>query len=176
MGKGNRRIRENLERIYGKGCMFQKAQIAETIERIGGIKTYRRYIEEKHYSLKEIQRLEKHMTLHHLRHRSEGGPTTEENGAVINELAHRYSHSLPRNQEEVINNMLRDYKYRTRRDQTQYDYTPIMLVDDIDMDFVIKTAEISFSDERKPKEKFNRAKTKREFEKRIREEMEDYER
>ena len=45
--------------------MFQKAMIAEAIEKMGGIKNYRRYIEEKHYSMKEIQRLEKHMTLHH---------------------------------------------------------------------------------------------------------------
>lgn len=33
-----------------------------------------------------------------------------ENGVVINRLAHQYLHSLPREQEEVINNMLREYK------------------------------------------------------------------
>ena len=52
----------------------------------------------------------------------------------------------------------------------------IELVDTLDMGFEVKTAEISFSDERKPKEKFNRAKAKREFEKRVREEMEEDER
>jgi hypothetical protein len=31
----NKVIRERLERIYGKGCMFQKALIAERIEAIG---------------------------------------------------------------------------------------------------------------------------------------------
>lgn len=171
--KKNKRIRENLERIYGKGCMFQKACIAEAIEKMGGIKTYKKFIEERHYSLKEIRRLEATMTLHHLKHRSEGGPTTEENGAVINELAHRYEHALPRHHEEIINNMLRDYKHRVIRDGRQYDLIPLRLEDEIDVDFEIKTAEILFSDEIRPKEKFNRAKEKRKFEKRVQEELEE---
>lgn len=69
--KKNRSIRQSLERIYGKGCFFQKAYIAEKIEQIGGIKTYKQFIEEKHYTLKEIRRLEANITLHHLRHRAE---------------------------------------------------------------------------------------------------------
>lgn len=50
------------------------------------------------------------MTFHHFKHRSEGGATTPENGGVINELAHAYMHSLPREHEEIINNMIREYK------------------------------------------------------------------
>ena len=176
--KKNKRIRENLERIYGKGCMFQKACIAEAIEKMGGIKTYKKFIEERHYSFKEIRRLEATMTLHHLKHRSEGGPTTEENGAVINELAHRYEHSLPRYHEEIINNMLRDYKHRVIRDGRQYDLAPVKLEDEIDVDFEIKMAEMSFSDEiglsiQPVKKKFDRAKEKRAFERRVREDLEE---
>ena len=48
--------------------------------------------------------------MHHLKHRSEGGPTTVENGANVAEVAHQYMHSLPREQEEVINDMLREWK------------------------------------------------------------------
>lgn len=178
--KKNRTIRHNLERIFGKGCMFQKAYIAEKIEQIGGIKTYKQFIQEKHYTLKEIKRLEANITLHHLRHRSEGGPTTEENSANINELAHRYAHSLPRHQEEIINNMLRDYKHVTRRDQSQYDLVPVKLEDEIDIDFEIKMAEMSFSDEigldmRPIKKKFNRAKENRQFQRRIKEDLEEEE-
>lgn len=178
--KKNRSIRQSLERIYGKGCMFQKALIAQRIEEMGGIKTYRQFIQERHYSLKEIRKLEATMTLHHLKHRSEGGPTTEENGAVINELAHRYEHSLPRHQEEIINNMLRDYKHVTRRDQSQYDLIPVRLEDEIDIDFEIKMAEMSFSDEigldmRPVKKKFNRAKENRQFQRRIKEDLEEEE-
>ena len=50
----------------------------------------------------------------------------------------------------------------------------IELVNTLDINISINMAEISFSEEIKPpKEKFNRAKEKREFEKRIREDLED---
>ena len=48
--------------------------------------------------------------MHHLRHRSENGATSIENGANVAEVAHQYMHSLPRDQEEIINNMLREWK------------------------------------------------------------------
>ena len=50
------------------------------------------------------------MNYHHLQHKAEGGATSIENGAVIDELEHRYIHSLPRNQEEIINNHIRQWK------------------------------------------------------------------
>lgn len=48
--------------------------------------------------------------MHHLKHRSENGATTVENGTNVAEVAHQYIHSLPREQEEIINNMLREWK------------------------------------------------------------------
>lgn len=38
----NKVIRERLEKIYGKGCMFQKAYIAERIEAMGRNKDIQR--------------------------------------------------------------------------------------------------------------------------------------
>ena len=155
----NKTIRERLERIYGKGCMFQKAHIAQRIEEIGGIKTYKQYIQQHKYSFKKVKKLEETMTLHHLKHRADDGRTSEQNGAVINALAHGYLHSLPRNEEEIINNMLRDYKWRIDNGRE----CKIELVDTLDIGIEVKVAEISFSDEIKPpKEKFNRAKVKEE--------------
>lgn len=107
MGKSNRRAKEALIQIYGDGCMFEKARIAERIEQMGGIRTYRSYVAEKRFKGKSIK---KQLTYHHLRHRSDGGPATVENGAVVEATAHAYLHSLPRHQEEIINNMLRLYK------------------------------------------------------------------
>ena len=153
----NKAIRERLERIYGKGCMFQKAHIAQRIEEIGGIKTYKQYIQQHKYSFKKVKKLEETMTLHHLKHRADEGRTSEQNGAVINALAHGYLHSLPRNEEEIINNMLRDYKWRIDNGRE----CKIELVDTLDIGVEVKVAEISFSEEiRPPKEKFNRAKVK----------------
>lgn len=105
----NKGVRELLEMIYGKGCMFYKAHIPERLKGLN-IKGYKQFIGEQHYKARKLNTLERTLTLHHLKHRSEGGETSVENGAVINELAHRYIHSLPREQEEIINNMLRDYK------------------------------------------------------------------
>ena len=105
----NKSVRLLLEMIYGKGCMFKKANIPERLEGTK-IKGYKQFIEEQHYKLKKINQLERNLTLHHLKHQADGGETTIENGVVINELAHRYLHSLPRDEEEIINNMLREYK------------------------------------------------------------------
>lgn len=159
----NKIIRERLEKIYGKGCMFQRAYIAERIEQIGGIKTYKQYIQEHKYTLKKIKQLESTMTLHHLKHRSEGGATSEHNGAEINALAHAYTHSLPREQEEIINNMLRDFKFRV---------STISLGDSVEVE--AKEMEFDLSDcieiplePVKKKEKFNRAKTKQQTRKKL---------
>ena len=166
----NKIIRERLEHIYGKGCMFQKAYIEQRIEQMGGIKTYKEFLKEHRYTFKKLKKLEETMTLHHLKHRSEEGHTSEQNGAVINAVAHSYLHSLPRHQEEIINNMLREHKRRVDNARE----CKIEFVDTLDIGIKINYTEISFSEEIKPpKEKFNRAKEKREFEKRIRDEMEE---
>ena len=105
----NRSIRQLLILKYGERCMFLKAHIPERLKRTT-IKSYRRFKKEMHFTLEDIQTLESILTLHHLIHEAEGGETSEENGVVINELAHRYIHSLPKEHEDVINDMLREYK------------------------------------------------------------------
>ena len=110
MGKntaGNKIIKEKLMKQYGKGCMFEKAKIAERIEAMGGIDTFKTFVSKKRY---KGQKISKQLTLHHLKHRSEGGKTSVENGAVVSEIAHQYLHSLSRDEEEIANNMLREWK------------------------------------------------------------------
>ena len=116
MGTSNKRAKAALIEIYGDGCMFEKARIAEKIEQMGGIRTYRSYVAEKRFKGKSIK---KQLTYHHLRHKSEGGPASVENGAVVEATAHAYLHSLPRHQEEIINNMLRLYKINVIEMNTQ---------------------------------------------------------
>lgn len=162
----NKIIRERLEHIYGKGCMFQKAYIEQRIEKMGGIKTYKEFLKEHRYTFKKLKKLEETMTLHHLKHRSEDGHTSEQNGAVINAVAHSYLHSLPRHQEEIINNMLREHK----RNLDNARECKIEFVDTLDIGIKINYTEISFSEEIKPpKEKFNRAKVKEETRNKIKE-------
>ena len=165
----NKGVKWLLELHYGKGCMFRKARIAERIEKMGGIKTYKKFVEETHYKGRKIRILESHLTLHHLQHRSEGGPTTEANGAVVNELAHRYLHSLPRDQEEVINNMLRGYKLNVSQIGITQDGLQVISADSIPLEFQIGDEEefITIPLEDNTREdidrRYNRAKEKQEL-------------
>ena len=155
--KKNRQIRLRLEKIYGKGCMFQKACIAERIEAMGGIKTYKQFLSERRYTFAKIRELESTMSLHHLKHRAEGGESSEYNGSVINCMAHAYSHSLPREHEEIVNNMLREYKK-----------CKIELVDNLELDVQVNATIVEIPLKRT--KEFNRAAVKRETRKLIMEE------
>lgn len=148
----NKTIRKILEELYEKGCMFKKAKIEEKIEAKRTIKTYKRFLQEKRYTKKQIERFEKIMTVHHLKHSSEGGKTDIKNTAIVNALAHCYMHSLPREQEEYINNELRKYKGQKCK---------VVFVDKLDIPFEIRPTTFSV-DERG---RYNRAKEKRELKK-----------
>ena len=51
----NSTVRNLLIMKYGKGCMFQRARIAERLEKIGGIKTYKTFVKERKYTRKKIK-------------------------------------------------------------------------------------------------------------------------
>ena len=172
----NRQIRQQLTRLYGEGCFFERAHIADKIEKMGGIKTYKKFLREKRYTGKKIVN---QISMHHLCHRSEGGSTTVYNGANVSTIAHQYLHSLPRNQEEIINNELRRFKYnidmvRMSIGDQQVSFDKINLPDSaFNMEDTLTIAledDLEIEDDTlKKKPKFNRAKTKRQFQKMIEE-------
>lgn len=158
----NRNIRIDLARIFGSGCMFRKSHAEEFIEKLGSIKTYKEYKKETKYKSKKIKQFESLMTLHHLRHRSEGGDTSVENGAIINELAHRYIHSLPRNQEEIINDYIRAWK------KQNYGKCTVDIAEELpESGFEVDLAEIDVKEKDLIIKPFSRAKAKRETQKAI---------
>lgn len=106
----NKRKREQLEQIYGKGSMFQKAKTEEYIETLPRIKGIKQYVKERKYSGKQLQKLTAEMQYHHMKHKSEGGKTTLENGAVVSGLEHQYMHAQPRPYEEIMNEHIRQWK------------------------------------------------------------------
>ena len=175
--------RRQLEKIYGKGCMFKKAKIEEQIESLKPkriIKSYIMYLKEMKYTGKMIRQVESNMTYHHLRHISEGGKTNIENGAIVNEMAHRYMHSLPREDEELINNMLRQYKLNggvlVPIEQGIQIENPFGIDLDFDLnekDVIIIQVHNTTKEKYEKRKKFNRAKVKRETQKFINEEL-DY--
>lgn len=137
MGNQNRSARIMLARIYGSGCMFKKSGAERYVEKLGTIKTYKRYKEERRYTSKKIKALESLMTYHHLKHKSNGGKPTIENGAILSALVHQYIHSLPRNQEELINDYLREYKR-----SIDHNELPIEFVEELESPIVITGGEL----------------------------------
>lgn len=176
----NKSAKQELERVYGKGCMFKKAHIEEQIEALRTIKTYRRFLQETRYTGRKIHLLESNLTYHHLKHRSEGGKSTLENGAVIGELPHRYIHSLSRQEEEIINNMFREYKFKLQGGILVPTETGIDMRDPIQIELELNGEdgyiEIPAFDtteqDLQKRRKFNRAKEKRNIQELIDEEME----
>lgn len=108
-----------------------------------------------------------------------GGSTTIYNGANVSTIAHQYLHSLPRDQEEIINNELRRFKYnidmaRMSIGDQQLSFDKINLPDNaFNMEDTLTIAledDLEIEDEvLKKKPKFNRAKTKRQFQRMIEE-------
>ena len=89
MSSKNSKARKKLEKIYGKGCFMERA----------GIRTITGFKKDAYI-----------MTYHHMRHVSEGGKATVENGANLALENHEFLHSLPREEEEKINNRIRQWK------------------------------------------------------------------
>ena len=98
----NKKIHKLLAQIYGEKCMFIEAHLEDI--------HFRRYVKQKKYSSRELYKLKHNLTVHHLKHKSENGKTTLENCSLVNELAHRYLHQLPREYEELYNNAIREWK------------------------------------------------------------------
>lgn len=67
--KKNKKARKELERIYGKGCFFARAKIADRIETLDEL-SFKRFVEFKRFNGKPISH---QITFHHLIHKSERG-------------------------------------------------------------------------------------------------------
>lgn len=159
MSSKNSKARKKLEKIYGKGCFMERAGI----RKITGFKKDA-YI----------------MTYHHMRHVSEGGKATVENGANLALENHEFLHSLPREEEEKINNEIRRWKANfILMNNGKVENRASLEFPDLTNDencIIIKLEETTkeqFEELQKQKEnkrqKFNRSKTKRETKKLINE-------
>ena len=153
----NRSAKEALIRLYGAECF---------IDRLGFRKDKgREYVGKGQY--KKMKQL----TYHHIKEKSKGGKATLENGALLSEGNHRWFNAQSREAQAKMNEAFQEYK--RRRDEMRE--CKVEFTDDLDLGIEVKFTEVSFEDkEREPKEKFNRAKVKEEFRKRLEEEEIDY--
>ena len=167
MSSKNSKARKKLEKIYGKGCFMERAGI----RKITGFKKDA-YI----------------MTYHHMRHVSEGGKATIENGANLALENHKFLHSLPREEEEKINNEIRRWKANfismnngKVEDSASLEFPDLTNDENCIIIKLEKTTKAQYEElqrqKQRRKQQFNRSKIKRETQQMIDDELygEEYE-
>ena len=144
----NKRAKEELIRIYGAECFIEKLKL-------------RKDVKPTRYKSKGQMKKMKQLTFHHIKMRKDGGRATVENGALLSAENHAWFHQQSSKDQTQMNAMFQEYKKQCE----------VIFVDDLDLGFEIKAMEFCIDEKEQKKEKYNRAKEKREFQKRVDEEL-----
>ena len=142
----NTKIKNKLIEIYGPECFIEKLHLRP-------IDDY-----PKHYTSKGQLKRMKELSYHHIKERSKGGPTTIENGAILSVENHEWFNKQPPEIQAELNKRFKEYKE-----------CKVIFSDDVQIDFNIQAVTFEIDDKLQMKTKYNRAKTKRETERRIEE-------
>lgn len=147
----NKKIKEELIRRYGAECFIEKLKLRKD-------NTPRRY-----KGKGQMKRM-KQLTYHHIKMKKDGGRATVENGALLSAENHAWFHKQNPQDQAIMNALFQEYK-------KQYQECEVVFVDDLKLDFEIKAMEFHIDEREQKKEKYNRAREKREFQKRVDEEL-----
>ena len=147
----NKRAKEELIRIYGAECFIEKLKL-------------RKDVKPRKYKSKGQMKKMKQLTFHHIKMRKDGGRATVENGALLSAENHAWFHQQSFKDQTQMNAMFQEYK-------KQYQECEVVFVDNLDLGFEIKTMEFHIDEKELNREKYNRAKEKREFQKQVDEEL-----
>lgn len=147
----NKRAKEELIRRYGAECFIEKLKL-------------RKDIEPRRYKSKGQMKKMKQLTYHHIKMKKDGGRATVENGALLSAENHAWFHKQNSQDQAIMNAMFQEYK-------KQYQECQVVFVDKLNLGFEIKAMEFSIGEKEQKKEKYNRAKEKREFQRRVDEEL-----
>ena len=147
----NKRAKEELIRRYGAECFIEKLKL-------------RKDTEPRKYKGKGQMKKMKQLTYHHIRMKKDGGRATIENGALLSTENHAWFHTQHPQDQAIMNAMFQEYK-------KQYQECEVVFVDKLDLGFEIKAMEFHIDEKEQKKEKYDRAKEKREFQKRVDEEL-----
>lgn len=148
----NKKAKEELIRHYGAECFIDKLKL-------------RKDEKPKRYKSKgQIKRM-KQLTYHHIKMKKDGGKATRENGALLSAENHAWFHQQSEQNQAQMNEMFQELK-------RQYDECEVVFVDELDLSFTVRAMEFSVDEKTLgEKEKYNRAKEKREFQKLVDEEL-----
>lgn len=148
----NDAARRDLERLFGKICFIEKLGI--------------RYIPPKdRKKLKGYSKYDDVITYHHIQERHTGGKATVENGALVRGYNHKWLHSLPDREKQLVNDAMQEYKASVLRAKSKgVDIQPEDILTPEDLYQVLQFAKITnlAQFQNKRNQKFNRAKEKQE--------------
>ena len=148
----NNGARRELERLFGKICFIEKLGI--------------RYIPPKERKkIKGYSKYDDLLTYHHIHERHLGGKATVENGAIVRGYNHRWLHSLPEHEKQLVNQAMQEYKASVlRARQNGVDIRPEDILTPEDLQEVIEMTNLATinPEAKRKRQKFNRAKQKRE--------------
>lgn len=147
----NKKAKEQLIRLYGAECFIDKLKL-------------RPKKESKKYTGKNQMERMKQLTYHHIKMKKDGGQATVENGALLSAENHAWFHQQSPQAQGYMNALFQEYK-------RQSDECKIIFTDHLDLGFVVQPITFAIDEKgqvlEQKKEKYNRAKEKREFQKRI---------
>lgn len=146
----NKRAKEELIRIYGAECFIEKLKLRKEPK--------------KHYTGQGQMKRMKQLTYHHIIMKKDGGRATRENGALLSAENHSWFHRQRPQDQAQMNAMFQEYK-------RQYDECQIVLVDEITTGFEIRPTSFTVNERGmvvdRQKEKYNRAKVKEAFRRKV---------
>lgn len=148
----NKRAKEKLIKLYGAECFIEKLKL-------------RKYTEPKRYKGKGQMKRMKQLTYHHIRMRKDGGKATVENGALLSAENHAWFHKQSSQVQAQMNEIFQEYK------KQQSQECQVVFVDELETPFEVRVMEFRIDEREQKKTKYNRAKDKREVQKRIEEEL-----
>ena len=148
----NKRAKEKLIKLYGAECFIEKLKL-------------RKYTEPKKYKGKGQMKRMKQLTYHHIRMKKDGGRATVENGALLSAENHAWFHKQSPQAQAQMNKIFQEYK------KQQSQECQVVFVDELETPFEIRVMEFHIDEREQKKTKYNRAKDKREVQKRIDEEL-----
>lgn len=143
----NKSAKEALIKAFGAECFIDKLGLRKDKNR-------------KYTSKSQYKRM-KQLTYHHIQEKQHGGKATFENGAILSVENHEWFNKQSKEKQAEMNKAFQEYKKCN-----------VEFVEQLDLGIKVNFSEISFEEPKEKKKEFNRAKEKREFRRRVEEDLE----
>lgn len=145
----NRRVREELEKLYGKECFIEKLHLRK---------------DKQKYTGKGQMNKMKQLSYHHILPKSQGGKATVENGALLSLSNHNWFHRQSEIKQGYMNAIFQEYKRQVDECKKELqEECEVFFVDDLEVPYTVNATE--FSIDEKEKGEYNRAREKQELRK-----------